>query len=90
MLPFIQTSLAELMDGTIYFLELSKKKFRFFFHEFLLWPVYIYLRKDSCYGTVKRLIKIILRRRLKPITVVVLGDFAENHGRDGESLGRQR
>ena len=38
MLPFIQTSLAELMDGTIYFLELSKKKFRFFFMSFCFGP----------------------------------------------------
>ena len=36
MLPFIQTSLAELVDGTIYFLELSKKKFRFFSRVFAL------------------------------------------------------
>lgn len=90
MLPFIPNLFSRAYGWYYIFFRIKQKEISIFFHEFLLWSVHIYLRKDSCYGTVKRLIKIILRRRLKPITVVVLGDFAENHGRDGESLGRQR
>ena len=56
MLPFIPNLFSRAYAWYYIFLRIKQKEISIFFHEFLLWPVHIYLRKDSCYGTVKGLI----------------------------------